>query len=357
MKIIFSGGGTLGPVTPLLAIHDCIKEKYPDVEAIWIGTKQGPERWLVEKRGLLFMTITSGKFRRYFSFLNIVDLGKIIIGFFQSFMMLWHEEPDVCVSAGGFVSVPLHFAAWILGIPTWIHQQDVHVGLANRLLVPWAKKITTSLEYHLRLFPKKKTTWLGNPVREEILLGNKEKAYTIFSLDRNLPVVLAMGGGTGSMRLNQFIIQALPSLQGFCQVIHLSGKERPQELVERGERLFNHYHLYQFLDDDLKHAYAAADIVISRGGFGALSEIAALGKPGIFVPKPGHQEENVRYLVDAGAALEIDEELSDGNVLAKTVRQLLQDKEKQKQLGAKLHVVLPQAKPREIIEVLDQIHH
>jgi len=157
MKIIFSGGGTLGPVTPLLAIYDIVKTAHPEAQFLWVGTKRGPERELVEQKGIRFITLSSGKFRRYLSIWNITDIVRIIIGFFQSIEIIRKESPGLCVSAGGFISTPLHWAAWFLGVPTWIHQQDVKVGLSNKLMAPFAKVITTALSKNVADFSKKKT--------------------------------------------------------------------------------------------------------------------------------------------------------------------------------------------------------
>ncbi|MBI5222011.1 MAG: UDP-N-acetylglucosamine--N-acetylmuramyl-(pentapeptide) pyrophosphoryl-undecaprenol N-acetylglucosamine transferase, partial [Candidatus Magasanikbacteria bacterium] len=287
MKIIFSGGGTLGPVTPLLAIQDIIKRNFPDAEFVWVGTKSGPEKELVEKAGIKFITIASGKLRRYISFWNIADIFRIFIGLFQSVKIIWRENPNFCISAGGFISVPVHWAAWLSGVPAWVHQQDVVVGLSNKLMAPFAAVITTTLAGNVRKFNKRKTFWLGNPVRREVLAGNRERAFQRFNLTAGLPVVFATGGGTGSMRVNQLIIRAVPELKGICQIIHLSGKERPQELVDRAVQHFSEfYQVHQFFSEAMADAYAVADLVISRGGFGTITEVAALSKPAILIPKP-----------------------------------------------------------------------
>ncbi|MFA7314787.1 MAG: UDP-N-acetylglucosamine--N-acetylmuramyl-(pentapeptide) pyrophosphoryl-undecaprenol N-acetylglucosamine transferase [Candidatus Magasanikbacteria bacterium] len=355
MKVLFSGGYTLGPVTPLLAIRETIQEKYPEAEFLWVGTKTGPEKELIEETDTKFVSITSGKFRRYFSVFNIVDIIKVIVGFFQSIRILWHENPDMCISAGGFVSVPLHFAAWILGIPTWIHQQDIKIGLSNILMAPLASIVTTSVEKNVKHFSQKKTFWLGNPVRQDILHGDRKKAQEIFHLKPNLPVVFATGGGTGSAKVNQMVVEATQHLSGFVQIIHLSGKERPQELVERAKKHFLDYQVYQFFTKEMKEAYAIADIVVSRGGFGTLSEIAALGKVAIIIPKPGHQEDNVEFLEKNKAAIFVNEITSSGLQLAKIIRDLLVDKEDQKELATKLQALLPVAKKQTIIDIVEKL--
>ncbi len=354
-KILFSGGGTLGPVTPLLAIRESITKQYPDAEFVWIGTGRGPERQLVEESGVRFRTLVSGKLRRYISFWNIIDIFKIVIAFFQSFYILWKENPDVCVSAGGYVSVPLHWAAWWFGIPMWIHQQDIRVGLANKLMAKNARVITTATEAQVDFFPKRKTQWLGNPVRDEILSGTKKEAQKLFQLKKDMPVVFAMGGGTGSMKVNEMIVEAMEHIYREVQVIHLSGKERPQQRVEQAIKLYDTYHLHQFFTHEMKHAYAAADIIVSRGGFGSLTEIAALGKPAIIIPKPGHQVANVKLLEKAGAAIFVDERTSNGLALAGLIKDVLRDDTRQKQLADNLSQTLPRAKDEDIVKILDTL--
>ncbi len=333
MKIIFSGGGTLGPVTPLLAVAEAYSEKYPDTEYVWIGTKNGPEKDFVEKHNIRFVALTSGKWRRYFSFWNISDLVLIVIAFFQSLFFLIKEKPALLVSAGGFVSVPLHWAGALLGIPEWIHQQDWQVGLANKLMAPFADTITVALKKNITEFSKNKTMWLGNPVRPQILKGDKERAKNRFNINSDLPVILAMGGGTGSFKINQMVVEAIAHLEGTCEIIHLSGKERPQESVEHASKFFSFYHHHPFFTDEMADAYAIAEIVISRGGFGSISEIAALSKPAILIPKPGHQYDNVKFIADEKAAIFIDERTADGNYLAKTIKELLDDDIEKKRLG------------------------
>ncbi len=191
MKILFSGGGTLGPVTPLLALHETINVMEP-LEFVWVGTKNGPEKVLVKKSGIRFLTLPSSKLRRYFSLQTFVDIFVFVQAFVQAIFLLRREKPQVCIYAGGYVSVPLHCAAWILGIPTWVHQQDVEVGLANRLMAPMATLITVALETSVAHFSKKKTRMLGNPVRPSIFLGNKNRALQKFGLEPHLPVLLPL---------------------------------------------------------------------------------------------------------------------------------------------------------------------
>ncbi len=355
MKIIFSGGGTLGPVTPLLAVHEIISQEYKNSDFLWVGTKKGPEINLVRQYNIRYATITCGKLRRYLSLLNLLDLFKIMIGFFQALILIWKENPDICISAGGYVSVPVHCAAWLYGAETWIHQQDVKVGLANKLMSPFATQITTAMKKNLENFPKKNTAWLGNPIRQEILTGDKQRAIKLFNLKPDLPVIFATGGGTGSLRVNQIIVESVQHLRGICQIIHLSGKERPQELVENAQKHFDDYQVHQFFTTEMKDAYAAADLVISRGGFGSLAEIAALSKPAILIPKPGHQEENVSFLAKEKAVVLANERLVSGHSLAGIIKELLGDQKKSKQMGKKLNELLPKAKKGTIVKIIKRL--
>lgn len=357
IRIIYSGGGTLGPVTPLLGIHEVLQKEYGNLyEPLWIGTRNGLERELVTEYNISYQPLVAGKLRRYISFWNITDLFKIVIGTVQAIWLLAIKNPSLCISAGGFVSVPVHFAAWLLGIPTWIHQQDVQIGLANRLMRPLARQITTVLKEQLVLFPNKKTIWLGNPIRTEITAGSRKEAEKIFNLQKKLPVLLVTGGGTGSQKLNQLTVEALPHLRNVCQVIHLTGKDRPQELVNHAAEIFSdYYQAKSFLTSDLKHAYAAADLIISRGGFGSLTEIAALTKPVVVVPKPGHQVENVSFFEKKGAVFFLDEREIDSNYLGKIIKQLLANPNELKERANTLHELLPPAEPQKILEIVKHL--
>src|SRR3989344_1839689 len=286
MKIILSGGGTLGPVVPLLAVVEAYKAKHPETQFIWVGTKNGPEKEVVEEAGLPFFIIGAGKWRRYFSFWNVVDIFRLVIGIFQSLLLLWQEKPDLLISSGGFVSVPLHWAGALLGIPAWVHQQDVRVGLANRLMFPFARKITTALRDTAAALPERRTEWIGNPSRDlsigdtvETRLIASVQARKHFSIPESAPVIFALGGGTGSASINKIILEAVSHWPKQWHIIHLVGKERPKELMERAANTFPNYHVYTFFTHEMKAAYAIADVVVARAGFGTLTELAALSKP------------------------------------------------------------------------------
>ncbi len=355
MKIVFSGGGTLGPVTPLLELRRVIVKHLPDTTFAWVGTKQGPEREIVEKAGVPFFAIGAGKWRRYFSWTNFLDIFRIIVAFFQSILFLLHERPDLLISAGGYVSVPLHWAGALLGIPSWIHQQDVIPGFAVKLMVPVARKVTTALEATAHHFPRKKTVWTGNPVRV-LEAADRTKAAAFFGIPPDAPVVFALGGGTGSITVNRMILEAIASWPRDWHIIHLTGKERPGDLEERAAKAFPNYHVYKFFTDEMALAYSLADVVVARAGFGTLGELASLRKAAVIIPMPGtHQEANVRFFSVSGALLELHEGLDGGPRLSREVRELMNNPERRRQMGEKFHGMLPKIEEHVVLDIIHQV--
>jgi len=319
MKIVFTGGGTMGSVTPLLAVAEKMQQVEPTTDFFWIGTKSGPEKQLVEKYNIKFSAISGGKLRRYFSWQNFLDPFRVIAGFFQSIKFLRQTKPDVIITAGAFISVPVVWAGWFLRIPSIVHQQDIIPGLANRLMAWPAKKITVTFEESLKKFYPKKTVWAGNPVRKSVLTGSKERAVKEFGLEKDLPTVLIVGGGTGSLAINKLVVEAMEKLVDFCQVVHVTGGNK-LEAKKQNSR----YHFYEFLTDKMNDAIAAADIVVSRAGLGFLTELAAWGKPVILLPLPGtHQEANANYFSRRNAAWVLNQKETDSENFSQTIASLL----------------------------------
>jgi len=323
MRIAFSGGGTLGSVTPLLAAAQAVRVSRPDCALLWIGTDFGPEERLVREAGIDFRAVSSGKLRRYLAWRNLTDLGRIVRGFFQVWSLFGRERPDVLVSAGGFVAVPAVWAAWCRRVPVHLHQMDIRPGLANRLSAPFAASFSVAFEKSLADFASKKPVWTGNPVRGELFAGSREAAAGLFGLEAGMPTVLVIGGGTGASTMNELVRQAVPELASKAQLIHLTGQGKAAPLPGASPR----YHQLEFLTGDIRHAYAAADLVVTRAGMGVLTELAALGLPAVILPIPGtHQEENAAFFAAAGAALVIDESRVPPRQFAAAVLGLLADR-------------------------------
>jgi len=360
MRILLSGGGTMGSVSPLLAIAEKIKEKEDVVNFLWLGTKKGPEKKIIEKNNIIFKSIYGGKFRRYFSFKNFIDPLLILIGFFQSFFILLKFKPDIILTAGSFVSVPVVWAGWFLNIPSIIHQQDIRKGLANKLMTPFAYRITVTFEKFLKEFPSHKVVWTGNPIREELKVKSEklelEEIKKIFNLEKDLPTLLVMGGGTGALELNKLVVQALPKLLKFCQVIHLTGRNKNSKFQILDSELKNRYHSYEFLTEKMKYAYLVADLVVSRAGMGTLTELSVLAKPAIIIPIPNsHQEENANFFKKHQAAIMLSQINLTPEKLTEKIKKLLQNKEKLVSLSENIHKLIKADAAEIIIEEIFKI--
>lgn len=349
MRVIFSGGGTLGPVMPLLAVYQELKAKHPRWQFLWVGTQRGLEKEIMEKAGLSYASLTEAKWRRYWSWQNLADIFKFAWAFLNALFLAWRWKPDLMLTAGGFVSVPLHLAGRVFKVKELVHQEDLQVGLANKLMAKLADYITTSLEISVKEFPAGKTIWLGNPVRAGINRGSREVAIKHFALEPNLPTILVLGGGTGALSLNKIIVQSLNELVDKCQVIHMLGfgkvvtLPRPTGESGRDKLIASRYHPVLFLEEDLlAHAFAVADLVICRAGFSTLSELSYLAKSAVLVPLPnGHQEINAEYFASRSGCPVYFSEREDRAKFVDAVRKLLADEGESKVIGHNLFKILP----------------
>lgn len=336
-KIIFSGGGTLGSVSPLLAIYDDLKLQ-KNYTFLWIGSRSGPEKEVILKEDIKFIGICSGKLRRYFSFQNFVDVFKIFFGFLESIFIIMKEKPDLVISAGSFVSVPLVWAGWIFRIPILIHQLDFRPGLANKLMAPMAKKISVSFEKSINDY-KQKAIWTGSPIRKKFIekkisvLDTKKK----LNLDLNLALIVIVGGGTGSKKINEIIFNIVPDLIKKAEVVHLSGKNKLGE--GKFLRKFQNYHQYEFLEPKLMAEYLfSADLIISRAGMGFLSELAFLKKASIIIPMPNsHQEDNAQILFEHKATIVLHEKDINKDILYQKIIDILENQNLRKELGENIN--------------------
>lgn len=334
MLILFTGGGTLGPVTPLLAVAEEIKNeecrmKNAECTVMWIGTRKGPERKLVEQVGIKFFWLFAPKWRRYFDVRNLFVPLALHLATKIAWFKLLKIRPNVIVTAGGYVGVPIVWAGWFLRIPTLLHNQDVRWSLANKLVAPFVKRITYALPGTVPVRWKNKAVWTGNPVRRLILDTKRLSLRKITEAQpQHIPTILIIGGGTGAQRLNEIVWEALPELTKSYQVIHLTGLKK-LSFVPRSTKLSfdeSHYNALEFVTSEIASLYAAADIVITRAGMGVLSELAALGKPMIIVPIPGsHQQDNARYFEKKHAAIVLDQRKLTGATLFKTVEKLFSE--------------------------------
>lgn len=330
MKIVFTGGGSGGHIFPIVSIVRNIKKFFPNeslknLEIFFLGPKDHFYSEILKKEGIQIKIVNTGKLRRYFSIIdflkNIRDLFfKIPLGIIQSYILLKKIKPDLIFSKGGYGGLPTVIAGHKLKIPIFIHDSDTTPGLANRLSFKYAKKIFTAFpKEDLENVFSEKIVFAGNPLREEILKGNKAFAQKLFNLTGEKPVLLILGGSQGAQRINDVIIECLKEILELFEIIHQCGIKNYKEVFEQtsvilseNDSLKKFYHLYDFLGENLlKHAYKTSDLVISRAGAGVISEILAIGIPSILIPLPesaqNHQIKNAYAVKNYGAAIVIEE--------------------------------------------------
>ena len=350
MKIIFTGGGTLGPVTPLLAVYETWKQKNQDLTAVWVGTSRGPERRLVAAAVLPFYSLPVARLPRYLSWEWLTFPVFFVAAFLKALWILRREQPDLIASAGGFTGVPMIYAGWLLGIRAWVHQLDIQPLLSNRLTAPLAKYLTVTWPNNLNSF-KKPATIVGALVRPSLLVSVKNNA-NVFSLDQALPTVFILGGGSGSTWLNEIMLQIGPRLIEHANVIHVTGRGK---MMAGLKMIGPRYHVAEFLDEEMAAAWFAATVVVSRAGMGALSELAAFEKPAVIIPLPDSpQEMNAAVLAAARAAIVLTQKDTPASALEKTILSLLTDTEKRRQLSERISTVLSTDGAKQVVELLNR---
>lgn len=340
MKILLAGGGTGGHVAPILAVVSEIKkmaeEKNTQEPEFMLITPDEHFKELIERAGIKVRKIKAGKLRRYFDMKNLSDIFKIAFGIIQSIYHIWKFEPDVVFSKGGFASVPVVVASWMLGVPIITHESDITPGLANKINSFFATKVLVSFDETQKYFNINKTILTGNPIREDISMGIAQRAKKTFGISNDLPTLLVMGGSQGAKRVNEAILVALDDLLENFNIIHVCGKNNFNEVKKRAEERkignIERYKPFQFLFDEMKDAYAICDLIVSRAGANSIAEIIEVGRPSIIIPLStaanGHQESNAKWLSDKGLARVIYENELSGGRLFKEIVNLYESEKK-----------------------------
>ena len=279
-RIVLTGGGTAGHVSPNIALLPYLQEA--GYEVTYIGSKNGIEKNLIADYGLPYVGISTGKLRRYFDLKNFTDPFRVVHGFREARKFLKKNRPDVVFSKGGFVSVPVVRAAGSLHIPCVIHESDMTPGLANKLCFRAAKKICCNFPETMEMLPADKAVLTGTPIRGELFTGDKAKGLALCGFSADKPVLMVMGGSQGAVSVNKAVRANLPELAKTFQIVHLCGKGHFDESLKD----FEGYCQFEYVKEDLKHLFAAADLLVSRAGANAICEILALGKPSLLIPLP-----------------------------------------------------------------------
>ena len=313
--IILTGGGTAGHVTPNLALIPSLKAAGYEIR--YIGSYQGIERKLIESAGIPYDGISSGKLRRYFDLKNFTDPLRVLKGYGEALKLLKKYKPDVIFSKGGFVAVPVVFAAKHYHIPVIIHE-----------CIPSAKKVCCNFTETLKYLPADKAVLTGSPIREDLLTGDRLAGLQYTHLSASKPVLLVIGGSLGSVKVNTAIRKILPRLLESFQVIHVCGKGNLDDTLIGTPG----YVQYEYVDKPLKHLFAAADLVVSRAGANSICELLALRKPNILIPlsaaaSRGDQILNARSFEQQGFSFVIEEESLTGLTLKNAIEQVLANRQ------------------------------
>ncbi|MCR4672784.1 MAG: undecaprenyldiphospho-muramoylpentapeptide beta-N-acetylglucosaminyltransferase [Lachnospiraceae bacterium] len=279
-KIVLTGGGTAGHITPNIALLPELRKRGYDIE--YIGSIDGMEKEMIAAEGVPYHGISTGKLRRYLSARNLTDPFRIIKGYFQARSLLKKIKPDVIFSKGGYVSVPVVYAAKSLRIPSVIHESDMTPGLANKLCFGSASRICCNFPETLQYLPEGKSVLTGSPIRQELFTGEKAKGLEYCGFDSSKPVILVIGGSLGSAAINKAVRAVLPKLLESFQIIHICGAGNLNETLTGTPG----YRQFEFVREPLKDLMAAADLVISRAGANVICELLALRKPNILIPLP-----------------------------------------------------------------------
>ncbi len=277
-KIILTGGGTAGHVTPNMALIPELKKKGYEIK--YVGSYHGIEKKLIEEMGVDYQGISSGKLRRYFSLQNFTDPFRVLKGFKEAKQIMKSYSPDIVFSKGGFVSVPVVLAAKKYKIPVIIHESDMTPGLANKIAIKGASVICHNFPETADSLPKGKAVLTGSPIREELRHGDKEAGLKFCGFNHSKPVIMVMGGSLGAVAVNNAIRDALDKLLPKYQIIHLCGKGKLDTSLENKSG----YKQFEYVKSELTNLFATADLIVSRAGANAICEIAALTKPNILIP-------------------------------------------------------------------------
>jgi UDP-N-acetylglucosamine--N-acetylmuramyl-(pentapeptide) pyrophosphoryl-undecaprenol N-acetylglucosamine transferase len=314
VSIAFTGGGTAGHILPGIAVIEVLKNHYiknhhnPEnlhLDVFWICSKNAHEQKLLKNQKIPYCSIQTGKLRRYFSLNNLLDVFLVFIGIIQSFFILLRKKPLLLFSKGGFASLPPVVAAWLLKIPIIIHESDLDPGLTTRITAKFAKKILIPFRDSVHFYPDSyegKLLVTGNPVRSGVKNGSRERGLLFCKLPADKPVLFVAGGSLGAVQINKILGNCIQDLCEKYVVIHQTGSNWTFAFEHRNYRSF------AYIDEHYADIAAAADLVVSRAGAGAVWEFSLLRKPMILIPigsesSRGDQIRNADFFEKNGAAV------------------------------------------------------
>ena len=324
VKIVLTGGGTAGHVTPNLALIEAMDLLNWRID--YIGSQEGIERHMIEREGIPYHGIQTGKLRRYWSWQNFIMPFKVLTGLVAAYRFLKYIKPDIVFSKGGFVAVPVVISAWLRRIPVIAHESDFTLGLANTLSFPFVTKLCVAFEdTKIQAKYPNKVTVTGTPIRSELFHGSKSRALKYCGFDGTKPIILIQGGSLGAKKINDVVRESIDKLTEKFHIIHLCGKGKLDTTLNNHQNYFQVEYAYSEMADFL----AASDIVISRAGANSIYELLALGKPHILIPLPlshsrGDQIVNAKFFEQKGISTVIQNEALTPTALITTINTLSQ---------------------------------
>lgn len=343
--ILFCGGGSLGHLVPSLAIAQSVETLAPGTPVLFVCANRTEETEFLRQANQPYRAIAAGKFPRGFTIRWITFPALTLIALGQSLSILLKEKPQLIFSKGGYVSVPVCLIGALLRIPIVLHESDSLMGMSNRFLSRFAT--TICMGFSVKISDSRMVV-TGNPVREMIAKGSKDAGKRITGFSGRKPVILFIGGSQGSQAINDAVEHQLEQLLLIGDIVHLTGQGKMTK------RKHAHYWARELVTDELPHLYALADVVVSRAGASALSELAAIGKPVIVIPLRGvaqdHQQSNALGLEILQAILLLPQTRIDQ--LSETISKLLTDDTKRAALGKRLKEAFPASASAAIARIL-----
>jgi UDP-N-acetylglucosamine--N-acetylmuramyl-(pentapeptide) pyrophosphoryl-undecaprenol N-acetylglucosamine transferase len=355
-RIIISGGGTGGHIYPAIAIADEIKNRMPDAQILFVGALGKMEMEKVPKAGYAIKGLPISGIVRGNLLANLKFPLKLQKSLSLASSIIKEFKPDVAIGTGGYASGPLLWQAAKKKIPVIIQEQNSFPGITNKILKSKAAAICVAYD-GIKEFPANKVHLTGNPIRSDIFqnLTDHDVAVNSFGLDPNKKVILSIGGSQGSRTLNNAWIADLEKIQNSdVQLIWQTGKLEYEKIKNQVPNNLKGIHVTEFIYD-MKTAFAAADVIVSRAGAMAISELSLVGKPVILVPFPfaaeDHQSKNAQSLVHKNAALMFTDEQTPEH-LVNAALDLIKDEEKQAELGKNLKSLGKPNATKEIVDIL-----
>ena len=343
LKVIISGGGTGGHIYPGISLACEIKDRDIKNDILFVGTERGLESKLIPREGFKIVKIKAQGIKRKICFENLTAIVIFLISLFQSYNIIKKYKPDIVIGTGGYVSGSVVLMAAILGIPTFVHEQNVIPGITNKFLSRITRATFLSFNQSKEYFSNKaKMIFTGNPIRFKNIKQNTDREYKKFNLDSSKKTILVLGGSKGAASINRAVLQGIDLtkdvIKNNWQVLLISGQDdydNIMKMVGEDHKIFSiEPYLY-----DIEKAYSLADLVICRAGATTLAEIGAYGLPAILIPYPyatqNHQEVNARIFTREGAAILIlEKDLSDKK-LAQVLLDILKDKNRLEMMARK----------------------